>query len=407
MKEVTPDSSVLKSSVFHRLIQRAFPEWFSYDAIQFFHPFYTRGKNIEYAGKQEYGDPKKKETYLTYLKGDFKPTKPVKPVYISRYAVVKAILSDELGIFANPGWLDKMAWPEGFEAIQPRIWKAKAGISPDRRKIIDYFSAITREIVKREVITIPTPYPKVGQKIFQIDATREYVLHAGSDPKALISSNEINLSFSLAIPVITRFFADFLGFSDRMKTEANTKGEFTENEIYAHITNCQEFFAYNIDETKMWKRRMEFKKSMKVLYELAKDGAIVQAGKWAITKAITSAFTRGPAIPEEQDMKDYGVRVAQRILEEERNHENAAAILLLITLDGIHNLVLAVRPHFHPRGTGQSLISHSFRRSWTSSSMIWQRIRRVAIGRRSRDWRCRTTKEAMIRSKNTLWRHSV
>lgn len=45
MKEVTPDNDVLKSSVFHQLLQRAFPERFPADLIRFFYPFYTSEKN--------------------------------------------------------------------------------------------------------------------------------------------------------------------------------------------------------------------------------------------------------------------------------------------------------------------------------------------------------------------------
>ena len=54
MNEVTPDNSVLKSSVFHRLLQRAFPGWYPYTSIQFFHPFYTPKQNAEYARQQGY-----------------------------------------------------------------------------------------------------------------------------------------------------------------------------------------------------------------------------------------------------------------------------------------------------------------------------------------------------------------
>ena len=56
MKEVTPDPDVVKGSVFHRLIQRAFPEWFPYDSISFFHPFYTPETNAKLAKEQGYKD---------------------------------------------------------------------------------------------------------------------------------------------------------------------------------------------------------------------------------------------------------------------------------------------------------------------------------------------------------------
>ena len=71
MEEVTPDSDVLKSSVFHRLIQRAFPGWFPYDSIRYLHPFYTKTQNQQFAESQGYLP-------------DFdstNPRKPAKPIY--------------------------------------------------------------------------------------------------------------------------------------------------------------------------------------------------------------------------------------------------------------------------------------------------------------------------------------
>ena len=85
---------------------------------------------------------------------------------------------------------------------------------------------------------------------------------------------------SLAIPVITRFVADFLGFAYRIRTMKDDTREFSENKIYQHITNCQVFLAYNADETKMWKRRVAFKNSMKFLFDLAECGNVKNADRF-------------------------------------------------------------------------------------------------------------------------------
>ena len=149
----------------------------------------------------------------------------------------------------------------------------------------------------------------------------------------------------MAIPVITRFVADFLGFSDLVKTENNPHGKFSENEIYQHIMNCQVFLAYNIDETKMWKRRAAFKESMKLLYGLAEEGTIKEANRFAITKAFFEAFQRKD-VSEEKKMKEFGFAVAQRVLKGETDTGRAAAVLLLTALDGVFNSVLAVSQDF-------------------------------------------------------------
>ena len=89
--EVTSYENELKSSVFHRLLQRAFPGWFPYNSIRFFHPFYTAAKNAEYAQQQGYGAysrmtiaPKAKDmfgrpTEYQYEVIDSDPVKPKKP----------------------------------------------------------------------------------------------------------------------------------------------------------------------------------------------------------------------------------------------------------------------------------------------------------------------------------------
>ncbi|KAL9028738.1 MAG: hypothetical protein Q9180_007121, partial [Flavoplaca navasiana] len=101
MKEVSPDNDTLKISVFHRLLQRAFPEWFPYDSIRFFHPFYTSEKNAEFAKAQKYDSifkmaasqpipaaPKRKWN----VEGS-DPQKPNKPLLLTRYDEIKAVLS--------------------------------------------------------------------------------------------------------------------------------------------------------------------------------------------------------------------------------------------------------------------------------------------------------------------------
>ena len=175
MNEVSPNSKAFKSSVFHRLIQRAFPEWYSYDSVRFFHPFYTEATNTEYAKKQNYIDDFK-------VGRDSEPVKPTKPVYLSEYAEVKAVLSQQPEAFVNPACLNKKALPlKVFEIVDPEMAKkfktksklqslfAKDGpLAPDPKIVMKYFATTTREVIKREVIKIDKAHP-----IYQIDVIRE------------------------------------------------------------------------------------------------------------------------------------------------------------------------------------------------------------------------------------------
>ena len=137
--------------------------------------------------------------------------------------------------------------------------------------------------------------------------------------------------------------AELLGFAHRLRTEDNLTGEFTENEIYHHVTNCQVFLAYNVDETKLLKRRMAFQKSMKFLFDLAEDGNVKEANRFSPTRAVKSWFVGKDKLADPSNkMRELGIKIAQSILKSEGDTGKAAATLLLIALDGAYNSVLAV-----------------------------------------------------------------
>ena len=175
MKEVTPDPEVVKGSVFHRLVQRAFPEWFPYDSVCFFHPFYTFETNSRFAREQGYQDvfnfKFEKKTHkdpndlnhdgYEYDYAGSLPKKPAKPVYLSDYAQLKSVLSYWSVQFENPACIDAIWFPNKFTRIYI------PGMA-ERKTFLDYFTAVTRDIVKREVITVDAE-----KFIYQIDVTRE------------------------------------------------------------------------------------------------------------------------------------------------------------------------------------------------------------------------------------------
>lgn len=142
---------------------------------------------------------------------------------------------------------------------------------------------------------------------------------------------------SFAIPIITRYVGDFLGFSHQIRNPGNMKAKYSENEIYQHITNCQVFLSYNADETKLLKRRAAFRDSMKFLFELTKQGHIREANKFPLTQLVDSVFG-----PRKNTMEKLGLRIAHEVIHNEGEFEKSAAILMLIGLDTAYNSVLAV-----------------------------------------------------------------
>ncbi|KAF3908286.1 hypothetical protein AA313_de0206127 [Arthrobotrys entomopaga] len=347
MKEVTADNDTFKSSVFHRLLQRAFPDWYDADSIRFFHPFYTTTTNMKYAQEQGYGkafglpnfDPKdeadvdkhakavkekampKKPNQVYKLTGTLKRENMAKNVTIvvkTRDAAV-AMIKEQHRRFVNPSWLNDYAVPIVIrDVLQKNVDRSESPtmdlkidvMGQERDKVGTYFEKICLRVIntRRQVFEKGS---ETNDPVYQIDAVRDF-----------------------AIPVITHYFADFLGFNEFIIGEGGSK--YSSNEIYYHIVNVQNYLTYNVDETKMWKRREAFKKSTEFLLELAKGGHIKDASAWL-------PFFRSSKDTPEGYMRGLGYRVAQRILKHKTlatNADEAAAVMLLIALDSVYNAVL-------------------------------------------------------------------
>jgi len=141
--------------------------------------------------------------------------------------------------------------------------------------------------------------------------------------------------YSFAIPVVTRYVADFLGFGHLIRSAQHPKAPHSENEIYQHITNCQVFLSYNADETKLLKRRKAFKTSMETMHKLALDGNIGKANRWSATKLMFGT-------PKDNPMIQLGYEVAERVLSHVPNAAVAASIMVFVGLHVAYNSVLAV-----------------------------------------------------------------
>ena len=181
---MTSYDNELKSSVFHRLLQRAFPGWFPYNSIRFFHPFYTAAKNAEYAQQQGYGQdfrmtiiPKAKDmcgrpTGYRYETVNSDPVKPSKPCYLDDHEKIAAVLADKSDSLVHPARTELAGLPQSVVDIlspgQKRDSLEGSEIKPDDSALRTYFADLMHDIIKRESILMDTR--KVA---YQIDITRE------------------------------------------------------------------------------------------------------------------------------------------------------------------------------------------------------------------------------------------
>ncbi|KAF2492523.1 hypothetical protein BU16DRAFT_583709 [Lophium mytilinum] len=279
MKEVTPDNDTCKSSIFHRLIQRAFPEWYPYNSVQFFHPFYTRQTNARFAAQQGYAPefrmsqkPTTSDQYGTpvFDVSDSVTQKPWKPIYLAEVKKISAILKDASN-FVHPALKDSANFPTCFDFkgmfsshnSEPK--PILPALKEDTEAITGYFSDLMRYIIKQESISM-------NSSTLQIDATRDF-----------------------AIPVVTKYVADFLGFGHLIRSAKYPKAPHSENEIYQHISN---------------------------------------SNRWSATR-----YWFGT--PKDNPMTKLGYEVAERVLKHEPSLPAAASKMLFVGLHAAYNSVLA------------------------------------------------------------------
>lgn len=177
-KEVTPNNEVCKSSVFHRLLQRAFPGWFPRDTIRFFHPFYTAQQNAAFAEAQGFAD-QFRETAAQAAQRKPKADvivapleKPLKPVYLDKIQDILVVIKGEN--FTNPAYYYKASLPEVVkEVLDPSLKQSRfkpeqldAYIAGREDVFKRYLDQQMREIVKRDSVSMTN-------STFQIDATKE------------------------------------------------------------------------------------------------------------------------------------------------------------------------------------------------------------------------------------------
>ena len=103
------------------------------------------------------------------------PRKPLKPVYLSKYEDVRALLAQKPDFVINPAYLNSASLPEKVNKVL--LGETRYSLTPGAEKPLDntnlvmaYFTKLTRDVVQREIIVIDKVRP-----IYQVDVTRESV----------------------------------------------------------------------------------------------------------------------------------------------------------------------------------------------------------------------------------------
>lgn len=374
MKEVTSEPKINKGSVMHRLFQRAFPGCFEYNSVHMWQPFYTPAKNIELAAKQGYHgflnlqglEDKHRKSYaqhdfrqptakwqdevrtnLVYRKledrrpaaekqgcdeprwrGDEYVVIKQAPLKITSYKTICDMLSS--ASWATPTLLNPTDIPNGpLRQILTRSWPKLPSVmevvgtdlSENWEQIfMDYFVGIAQDIRLRE----------------QRPMQRRNVDRDGR--KVNIETFQLDMVKDMAIPVITRFVADLIGFWDQVKTVEFPNRKYEENDIYFHIENCQNFETHDSDPTTRWRRRMAYQESIKGLKLLAEDGIYRSQHGWLEDVLHSRSYGTEKDGDHVHSLRKVGVKLVQTLLKK-WSVEEVAAFMLCTALDTAQSFV--------------------------------------------------------------------
>ena len=422
MAEVMPDFNMVKSSVMHRLFQRAFPGFFRADSIHLWQPFHTPAMNTIFAHDQgllsglestsNLGVPEKDfkqimtlKRSLFYLKkdgiisslkkqglgeyvkvlddNDFEdlentrtkiaatyqalpfykkafhngdadadkflsklkwkllrhkvkmqaPRKGPLPTPVSNYNAIKKQFLAKPTIYKNPGYADPTSIPEGplrhvlceqstlrdlfTEVAEKMVTKESEAL------LFNYIISMANEIRHREQLNL--------QKLNEHDHVKQ-----------------IDIIKDYAIPVITRFVADVLGFGHLIKTREQLYRPYEENEIYDHIINCQDWVTFDADETRTYRRREKFRASIKVLQKLTSD-AVAESQKMLFEGLRRNYHIVHGDSDDVRKLRQFGVALTQAVTTKLRASnvdkpvEATTAVMLSFALEASHKSVAMVR----------------------------------------------------------------
>ena len=434
MNEVSPDNTIFKGGVMHRLFRRAFPGHFKNNSIHMWEPFYTPAINITVAYEQGQLDDLQsvhdlglsKKDLKTFLDLDNHPnlisgklstfprnaqnqviTQQRVEGAVEKFLKEKGIDLDSLddlediekthkelndAFYSNK--LLKHLFKSRDKDARVLIHKIRFKILKDKVKLpvvervppptaVSNPHTLQHEFLNpkkvplyknpgyadktaipngplQEVLTQTSPLYAEGEKIMQHLVTPEwentffdyFVDMAATirkrqqldfsyyDNGRLGKANQIDIIQEFAVPVVTRFVADFLGFGHLIKTATMHDRAYNERQIYAHFSNCQDYLTFDSDETKAYAKRKAFYTSIRVLLDLTEKGVADSRRRWLEYRRNHHMVNGDSELT--RDVRAFGVLATQELTKQLGSEKKAAAVKLAVALEAIHKSIVII-----------------------------------------------------------------
>jgi hypothetical protein len=428
MSEVASDPTINKGGLLHRLFQRAFPGYFTYNSLHLWEPYYTPARNLLLAEEQGYLN----NLDLTGLEYQFEAGSQsnqtwhaLEPKLIAKGSsagqvqkgFIKKLVASQKGNFRvrrqlrphperNSGWAgvelaskiavqpvkikDYITIKDEFLGGKHTLWANPAIAHP-----LDIPDGPLRQIMtnkyQRWDEAMEVLRSSLGQHEHELrrhfieyfTALAGYIRHREQRPFQKCNDMQIyqlDIVKDFVIPILVRFMVDFMGFWELVKTPEFPEREFFENDIFRLIEDCQNYQAWDSDVTKGMKRRQLFQTSIRKLQRLAYGGAYGSAAGFLGWRNFGRNYgTKGDS-EAVKDIRRLGVKTVQALNAKGFSTDEVAALMLNFTLESVYKINLAftemVAFFIDPKSLDfdhDELLSHGTR------TKLWKDLQKVAF----------------------------
>ncbi|KAF7590130.1 hypothetical protein BBP40_003243 [Aspergillus hancockii] len=216
--EVQQDYDILGGSMFHKLFQRALPNWFPYNSLHTTQPMYTRKMNEQIA--REIG------TIDEYTLDD--PSPPPKTVIVTKHSTITKLSKDQANF--------RVIWAKYLNEMIPGRDLSGYMLLGDKPA-----NAAQKTLVK-EILYSPVEFVQLLSET-AISVAKEQL--AAETLNLTPELHQVDVVRDVGIPMLTRILADL--FCLDLKTPENPNGTYNIAELYKYIVDVR-VFGFNNDD---------------------------------------------------------------------------------------------------------------------------------------------------------------
>ncbi|KAE8389860.1 heme peroxidase [Aspergillus alliaceus] len=357
--EVQQDYDILGGSMFHKLFQRALPNWFPYNSLHITQPMYTRKMNEQIA--REIG------TIDEYTLDD--PSPPPKTVIVTKHSTITKLSKDQANF--------RVIWAKYLNEMIPGRDLSGYMLLGDKP------ANTAQKVLVKEILYSPAEFVQLLSET-AVSVAKEQL--AAETLNLTPELHQVDIVRDVAIPMLTRILADL--FCLDLKTSENPNGTYNNAELYKYIIDVR-IFGFNNDDPGLALQRRKWARegaesltrtTLKVVSNLPaseKSAKGIVKGAVSTAKGIASKiplvgklFGDGKGVEEQStsgSLRWYGYNVAKELIASGKTAAEVADISWMNAVGGVGATV----------GVFTDVLSYFLQ---AENSQHWEEIQKLAAG---------------------------